>query len=52
MADDEKDRETRDAPWGQGPDVPPLSDAKNPLADDEAGRADDDEAREWMPPVP
>ena len=52
MADDEKDPETGDAPWGEGPDVPPLSDAKNPLADDEAGTSDEDEAREWTPPVP
>jgi hypothetical protein len=52
MADDQKDPETGDAPWGEGPDVPPLSDAKNPLAGDEAGTSDEDEAREWTPPVP
>jgi hypothetical protein len=52
MADDEKDTETKDAPWGEGPDVPPLSDAENPLAKDEEGDGDDDGARAWVPPVP
>ena len=49
---DEKDKDGEDAPWGDGPDVPPLSDVKNPLATDEDGDGDDDEAREWVPPVP
>ena len=44
MADDEKD--PQDEPWGEGPDVPPLVDTENPLADD------DDDEREWVPPVP
>jgi hypothetical protein len=52
MADDEKDEDGGDAPWGEGPDVPPLADAKDPLAEDEDGDGTDDEAREWVPPVP
>jgi hypothetical protein len=50
MADDEKDEKE---PWGEGPDVPLLTDAKNPLAEDENGDGDaDDEARKWVPPIP
>jgi hypothetical protein len=52
MADDEHDTDTSEAPWGDGPEVPPLSDAKDPLARDEDGDGDDDEAREWVPPIP
>ena len=51
MTDHESD--SQDEPWGEGPEVPPLSDAKNPLA--KPGRskdAADDETREWVPPVP
>jgi hypothetical protein len=46
MADDER---TEDEPWGDGPDVPPLSDTENPLADDDAS---EEERGDWLPPVP
>jgi hypothetical protein len=49
MTDHEDD--ARDEPWGEGPDVPPLSDSKNPLAGRD-GESDEDETREWVPPVP
>jgi hypothetical protein len=52
MADDEKDEDGGDEPWGEGPEVPPLIDTENPLAGDEDGDADDDESRDWVPPVP
>jgi hypothetical protein len=48
MADDEKDRDD-DEPWGEGADAPPLIDVENPLADD---GGDDDESRDWVPPIP
>jgi hypothetical protein len=50
MADDEKDRDD-DEPWGEGADVPPLSDVENPLADDD-DREGDEESRDWVPPIP
>jgi hypothetical protein len=52
MPADEDDKDTADAPWGEGPDVPPLSDVKDPLAKDEDGDGDDDDTRDWVPPIP
>lgn len=47
MADDERDRDDDAEPWGEGPADPPLTEAENPL-EDEDGERDDG----WMPPIP
>jgi hypothetical protein len=48
MADDDQDQ--KDAPWGDGPKDPPLSDIDNPLVDDDDEK--DDDGNEWIAPVP
>jgi hypothetical protein len=49
MADDEHD--AGDTRRQEEPPVPPLTDVKNPFADDTEHDEDDDPS-DWVPPVP